>query len=90
MDRKSLRRIFIALGVSFAANIVFLSSSNSTMGRLADRLDAPSDGAATWIAWNPWVHDPIDIFSVFVSIVTYNALLIWIAISLPSWWRHRA
>jgi hypothetical protein len=85
MDRKSLRPTFVALGISFAANVAFLSSGNS-----ADDLDVLLDGAATWIGWNPLVHDPIDMFLVFVSVITYNALLIWIAISLPGWWRRRA
>lgn len=85
-----IRRMFIALGVSIVANILFfLSKPNSRLERFADTLNAPLNDAATWIGWSPSVHNP-DVILVLLLVIVYYALPVWIVISLPVWWRNRA
>jgi hypothetical protein len=97
----SFRRLILALGISVFLNIVLVVAGSfvdyqkyplSRTATVVDALGQPGGAVAIWLA--PAGHDLPQILAAslisFSASIFFYALLLWIAISLPAWWRNRA
>ena len=91
----SLRRIVAAFAISVALNFSMLAFTafsrknrldSSAVGRFIDALAEPSAATADWLAPG---HGGTHILVFLVCAVLYFALVVWILLSLPDWWRNR-
>jgi hypothetical protein len=93
---QQLRHMAIALGASIVLNslliaIAFLTDParfpSSRMGKIVDTLGRPGGAFTEWLLPG---HDAPQVALIVVSSVVFYAVLIWVIVSLPTWWRHRA
>jgi hypothetical protein len=95
-------RIRIALIISGILNGFLVAASLSINPRgqdptpMADRiigvLTAPSTAFSEWIAppGHGGFHFVIALIAAIISSILFYAVLAWVVLSLPAWWRHRS
>lgn len=72
--------------VGIFAGIVYSTAPSSSVARLLDDLGAPAGELTDWIAPG---HTGVQPFLAMLFSAVFTWAVIWIALSLPSWWRNR-
>jgi hypothetical protein len=100
-NKRQVRRMLVAGTLSIMLNgiLIFLITSvepeqhrSSIIVKITDALGSPGTGLANWLV--PSGHDVAHFLGgaavAVTSSILFYALLIWVILSLPSWWRDRA
>ncbi len=89
------RRVLTAFLISFVLNCILVALSfsidprrypPSTFEKIVDVLDAPAGAMTDWLAPG---HGGTQVAVGIVFSLAIYAVLTWVALSLPVWWRHR-
>ena len=91
-------RVLMSVAVSVLTNIAFVAvgmseASPSKIGRFVQTVSAPGGSLLGFLGLVTGPHTPAQIFGLFawlVLVIIYDAALLWVILSLPIWWRHRA
>jgi len=74
----------VVLGVF--AGITYAVAPSSLVARVLDRIGVPAQALTYWLAPGHTGVQPL--LALFFS-VFFSWLVVWSAISLPTWWHHR-
>ena len=90
---RQLQRLAIALLASILWNCVLIATPfftvrfpSSRIGRVMDALGRPGGAFAEWLLPG---HDAPQVVLIITSSVVFYAVLMWVTLSLPVWWRSR-
>ena len=68
------------------ASVTYAVAPSSAIARALDRLGAPAEALTYWLAPG---HTGVQPFLALLFSIFFSWLIVWSAISLPTWWHHR-